>query len=233
MIRTLLVDDEPRAIRTLELLLEKNIPEVQIIGTANNIEEALSKILKDRPDLIFLDINMPKGTGLELLERIKNLNAKVILTTAYQEYAIEALRLSALDYLLKPVGKEELKNAINRYFEQTVTSKVRGGSETNRIAINTTDRIHILELDQIYYIQSDKNYSIFHTNEGPVISSKSLGHYELVLPDHFFRIHRSYMVNLNKIKQLKKGKSYQVVLENGMTLEVSKSKKEELLDRLG
>ncbi|MEP1032313.1 LytTR family DNA-binding domain-containing protein [Ekhidna sp.] len=229
IIKTLLVDDEPRAIKTLKLLLEKHVPEVNVIGIANNIQQAFTIIRDDKPELVFLDVNMPNGTGLELIERIKSLSVKVILTTAYQEHAIEALRLSVLDYLLKPIDKSELKRAINRYFELTYAEQPV--LEAQKITINTADGMHIMELNKIHYIQSDKNYSVFHTEEGTLVSSKSLGYYEQLLHGSFLRIHRSYIVNLNQIKHLKKGKIFQAVLSNGDILEVSKSKKDELMEK--
>lgn len=230
-IKALLVDDEPPALKALELLLEKHVLEVDVIGKEENIQDAFSFIVKRKPDLVFLDISMPTGSGLELLERIKAYNVKVIFTTAYEEHAIEALRLSALDYLLKPIDKTELKSAINRFFELKFHPQPKV-EEDKKITISTLEGMIILNFQDIYYIHSDKNYSIFQTKTESFLSSKSLGYYEQILQKSFLRIHRSHIVNIDQIMQVKKGKTCHVILNNGIALEVSKTKKEELIDKL-
>ncbi|WP_420319191.1 LytR/AlgR family response regulator transcription factor [Ekhidna sp.] len=240
MIRSLIVDDEPRAVRALEITLERHCPEIELVGIANNIEEAFQLIVAQNPDLIFLDINMPKGTGLDLLERIKDTeSAKVIFTTAHEEYAIKAFRLSAIDYLLKPVGKEELIIAINR-FKETSTGKERmellsellEKKNPQRMAISTLDGFHIIDLDKLLYLSSEKNYSNFHTTEGIVLASKSIGEFEKYMdPDRFIRVHRSYIVNIDKVRSYDKKKGV-LILHNQQTIEVSRNRKEVLLQKL-
>ncbi|SNS76099.1 two component transcriptional regulator, LytTR family [Ekhidna lutea] len=235
MIKALLVDDEPRALKTLQLTLEKHCPEVEILGTANNIVNAFKIIIEKSIDLIFLDISMPNGSGLDLQEKIKEMDVKVIFTTAHKEHAISALRLDAIDYLLKPIDKSELKNAINRYFNLKQTHKsTKADKAQSRLTIHTQEGVNIIDLSDILYVESDKNYSIFHlANNDCQIASKPLGTYEDQLKKlGFFRIHRSCIVNLNQISKIKRGKSCLAVLKNNVELEISKSKKDQLLEAL-
>lgn len=242
MITSLIVDDEPRAIKALKILLEKYCPEVELIGTASNINEAYEQITTKKPSLVFLDINMPNGTGLELVERIKDTEStKVIFTTAYQEYAIKALRLSAIDYLLKPVDKNELISSVSRFKKQTsqssqnqfsLLSELLEKQNSQRIAVNTLEGVHIINLDDVYFLSSEKNYSTFHFKDSCVLTSKSLGEYEKLLFEYqFFRAHRSFIVNLKKVREYNK-KKMGIILDNGHFIEVSRNKKDLLIEKL-
>lgn len=236
MISAVLVDDEPLAIKTLRLLLEKHCPEISIVGECNNITDAYSMILEKRPKLIFLDINMPNGTGLELLERFQDVDLEVIFTTAHQEHAIHALRLSALDYILKPISSEDLKNAVQRFMKKKWSSdyhllaQILQEKTLTRFAVPAVDGIRIINTKEILYLSADKNYTTVHLPDEDIISSKPLGDYEKLLRDHgFFRIHRSFIINLRRLLKFKKGKEAQVVLDNGMELDVSRNRKDELI----
>ncbi|MEO9869195.1 LytR/AlgR family response regulator transcription factor [Ekhidna sp.] len=232
MIKTIIVDDEPSAIKVLKLMIGQHCPELQIVATSDNISDAYQQIISLNPNLIFLDINMPKGNGLELLERIQHQSLKTVLTTAYQQFAIEALRLSALDYLLKPIGKEELRSAVDRYnSKDESTSKVVGNFDNHnpRISIKTVDGLTILNLQDIQFIESFRNYSIFHNGVEEIVSSKSLGEYETFLEGlGFVRIHRSTIVQVSQIKKLRRGKNWSVKLISNRELEVSRKNQEEL-----
>ncbi len=236
MIKALLVDDEPKALKALRLLIKKHCPEIEIIAEADNITDAYKQIVELNPELVFLDISMPGGSGLELLERIQGFNVEVIFTTAYQEYAIKALRLSALDYLLKPISHDELKKAVSRFLNQKIkydyslVSEILNSEKLRRIAIHTQGGVQILNLSDIMYLKSDKNYSVFYLPEQNVVASRALGEFEKLLHGHgFIRIHRSTLININHIREYKKGKEPKVLLVDGTELEVSRSRKEELL----
>ncbi|WP_370087613.1 LytR/AlgR family response regulator transcription factor [Ekhidna sp.] len=240
MIKGLIVDDEPRAIKGLQILIEQYCPEITLIGSANNINEAYKIIVQKEPDLIFLDINMPNGSGIDLLKRLnKTSQAKVIFTTAYDEFAITALRLSALDYLLKPVDKAELISAIEKYKELAKTderlnilSELIENKVSDRFSINTVDGIYILKYADVNFLSSEKNYTKFHLADSTMIASKPLGEYEKLLSDkNFVRLHRSYLVNMDKIVEYDK-KQGSVVLENGVSVEVSRNKKDYLIEKL-
>ncbi|MEO9484838.1 MAG: LytTR family DNA-binding domain-containing protein [Ekhidna sp.] len=242
MIKSLIVDDEPRAIKALEILLEKNCPEVRIIGTASNVDDAYRQIVLEKPALVFLDINMPNGTGLDLIERIKDTeSAKVIFTTAHDEFAIKAFRLSAIDYLLKPIDKVELIDSINRFKkhvsksaneELTVLSQLLDKQNGKRIAINTVDGVHVINLEDVLYLSSEKNYTTFHFQGSSILTSKPLGDYEKTLSEYqFIRVHRSYIVNLKKVKEFHR-KRMEIVLDNECCIEVSRNRKELLMENL-
>ena len=241
MIRTVLIDDEPGAIESLEALLEKHCPEVEIVGQANNIHEGYEVITSNLPDLVFLDINMPKGSGLELVDRIKHLNVKVIFTTAHQEYAIKAVRLSAVDYLLKPISFLELLEAVDRYNRHTqkqnystnyglLKDLMDKSKKLERIAVVDLQGVQVIETSNISHIEASKNYSIFHLLEGEdVVASKSMGEYEKLLDgSDFLRVSRSIIVNVSFIKRYLK-KEGSVVLKDGQEVLVSNSRKDELL----
>ncbi len=242
MITSLIVDDEPRAIKALEILLERHCPEITVLGKASNINEAYEEIVKKKPDLVFLDINMPNGSGLDLLKRISDTEqTKVIFTTAYDEHAIQAFRLSAIDYVLKPVDKDELIQAINRYKvqsnhsahgEYTLLSQILDKQNERRIAVNTTDGVHVINLEEVFYLSSEKNYTTFHFHDSAIVASKPLGDYEKLLAEfQFVRVHRSYLINLKKIREYNK-KRMGVVLENDEFIEVSRNRKDFLMNNL-
>lgn len=240
MIRALLVDDETRAIRALEITLERHCPEIEVIGVASNIEEAYQLIVRLKPELVFLDVNMPRGTGLDLLERIKDTETtRVIFTTAHEEYAIKAFRLSAIDYLLKPIDKEELITAINRFKESTsgierieVLTELLERRNPQRIAISTLDGFHIIDLDKLLYLSSEKNYTNFQMSDKAILASKSIGEFEKWLDqERFIRVHRSYIVNIDKVREYDKKKGV-LILQNDQSIEVSRNKKEALLHKL-
>ncbi len=240
MIKALLVDDEPQAIKSLKILLEKYCPEVNVLGEAENITEAYQLIQKENPNLVFLDINMPGGTGIELLEQLDGLDLEVIFTTAHHEFAVKALRLSALDYLLKPIDSSELRKAVSRYTmknwrmnDYSIVKEVLAGDKPKKIAINALERIHIINVEDILYLKSDKNYTSFFLSSEEIIASKPLGEFEELLRDYgFIRSHRSTIINIERVKEFKKGRDPYVLLDNGAQLEVSRTRKDELLSKL-
>ena len=241
MITSIIVDDELRAIKALQITLEKHCSEVSVIGIAKNVNEAKELIIKLRPELIFLDINLPGRTGLDLLRDMQDLSSKIIFITAYEEYLVDALRLSAFDYLLKPVDKTELKEAIERLKSHMIKkhksqieilSSFLNDESPKRIAINTIDELEIVNIDDIVYLSSDKNYTKFHLAHSEIIASKPLGTYdEMLISSSFYRVHRSFVVNLNQVKSFKK-RDLLLIMSNGDEVDVSKRKKEELLLKL-
>ncbi len=241
MIKVVLIDDEPGAIKSLTALINKHCPELEIAGTANNIHDGYQLIRNENPALIFLDINMPNGTGLDLVEQLQGHPVAVIFTTAHQEYAIKAIRLSAVDYLLKPINYRELKEAIEHFKEaqsqapsiQLLKELIAKPNKLERIAIPNLDGIQIVDTKDIYCIMADSNYSIFQMKDDQkVIASKPIGDYEKLLDTFdFLRIHRSYIVNLNEVKKYSK-RSGTIVLSNGLEIDVARTKKQELMTKL-
>lgn len=242
-INALIVDDEPKCIQALTALLKAH-DDISILGSARDMKTALPLIEKHRNsiDILFLDIQMPHGNGFTLLQHIDNIPFKVIFTTAYDQYAIQAIRFSALDYLLKPIDDVELALALDRFRTSSSGSETYNAIETFRtalikkdvfekLAIPTSKDIMLFHLDHILYMESDNNYTTVCLHDGrKIVSSRNIGYYEELLESKpFMRIHNSYIVNTKKIVRFTKGKSPCVELENGQIIDVAASKKEKLL----
>ena len=203
--KAILVDDENGSRESLAKLIEKNCPQVQIAAKVNSIQTGLTAIQQHEPDLVFLDIEMPNGSGFDLLEKIKDIDFDVIFITAYDQYAIRAIKFSAVDYLLKPVDPEELVQAVKRVEEKRVSKKtqndkyqvllsnMKGESKLKKVAIPDGDGLVFVSLSDIIRCDSDGNYTYFILSSGKkVVSSRTLGEYEEMFEgENFFRIHRS------------------------------------------
>lgn len=245
----IIVDDEPKCVQTLSLLLNQYYDDIEILDSAHSMSAALEIIEKHKGQIhiLFLDIQMPGGDGFAILQRIPDINFKIIFTTAHDQYAIKAIRFSALDYLLKPIDNKELKLALDRFrsfmpaagvpehnpineFKRTLQQK----NIFNKLAIPTLTEIKFVELDKVLYLESDNNYTTIHIErKQQLISSKSIGYYEeLLVSSHFFRVHNSYLVNLKRISAYIKGRGGHLVLDDGEQIEVSVRKRDELLKML-
>ena len=249
MIRTLIIDDEESAINVLTMLLKKVAKDdIEIIATTQSSVKGKDLILNKQPDLVFLDIEMPSMTGLELVRSLPQLNFQVVFVTAYDAYAVEAFDLSAIDYLLKPVGADKLERVIRKVkhnMEQNTTSfadrfkqleriiKFQSGNE-KKIAIGMTDRIIFISISDIIYCEAKGNYTSIVMRDGPkYVASKTLGDFESQLVEHkFFRIHHSYLINLNRIKEFQRYEGGYVVMENNARLDVSQRKRKDFLDAI-
>ena len=241
-IKCLIVDDEQDACTALESLLTKYVGGIEVVGVANSVDEAVEQITRHQPDLVMLDIEMPNGNGFTLFDRIKEINFEVIFATAYDQYAIKAIKYSAMDYLLKPFDLRELKQAIAKV-DQRMARKInnnrielllenlRSPGTNEKIALANHDGFVYVNLNQIVRITADGNYSDIYMADGiKHVVSKALGEIEDLFPKrNFFRIHRSYLVNTNYIKRYIKSEGQQVVMEDGSILDVSHRKKEEFL----
>lgn len=236
MIKALIIDDERRAISLLKVTMERSFPNEFLIETAQGGEEGLVKLHEFKPDLLFLDIEMPIMTGFDFLAANPNVECKVIFTTAYDQYAIRAIRYNALDYLLKPINPQELREAVDRYREQggkrEVYTKQLQNFIHNRektLAITTYDGVVFLEIDKIIRCEADLNYTKFILLGGKsFISSKTLKEYEDLLCAHnnFLRVHRSHLVNLDFVLKFK-NEGY-LLLKDNSSVPVSRRKKDEV-----
>jgi two-component system LytT family response regulator len=243
MLRTLLIDDEVKARENLSMLLKKYCKDdIELIGESENVEHAYNDILTLKPDLIFLDIEMGKGTGFDVLSKFDHYPFKVIFVTAYDQYAIKAIKFSALDYLLKPVTITELTEAVNKAKKAVIDNKDahfqalfevirKPRQKTNRIAIPVQDGYKLLPVDQIMFCQAQKEYTFINQVNGEVIcSSLNLGEYEDLLGDYdFFRVHHSYMINRQYIQRYVRGDGGEVIIHNNHHIPVSRRKKDEFL----
>lgn len=246
-LRTILVDDEPRGINSLEKLLQMNCPEVSVIATCSNVDLAIEKIKTLHPDLVFLDVAMPVKNGFDLLKELKEFQFEVIFVTAHNQFMVEAFHFSAIDYLLKPVDDELLTKAVNRVqkriadktgninFETFIHNVQQKHSPQNmKLCLPSLKGFQVVELNDILYAESSGNYTnLFFVNQHTVCTSKPIHEYEELLEDvGFVRIHKSCIVNLFHVKEYIRGEGGSVVLSNGHETEVSRRKKELFIGKM-
>jgi two-component system LytT family response regulator len=247
MLTAFIVDDEDSGVESLRLLLNKYCQQVKVLDVANSVSEAEEKLAKISPDIVFLDIAMPFANGFELLKRVKNKSFSVIFTTAYNEYALKAIKHNALDYLLKPVDPEELVVAVKKCEEQKshtggpsmekIENLMQALTQTQKVQklpVPTLEEIMYVDIDNVVRMEADSNYTnIFLADKQKITSSKTLKEFEtMLMGQRFFRVHKTHIVNLNYVKKYIKGEGGYVVMADGKSLEVSRLKKSELLSLL-
>ncbi len=244
MLEAVIVDDEVKALQSLSWELTNLSDEVNIIASFTDAHEALAYLERHTPDCLFLDIEMPAMDGFQFIKTLKNKNFPVVITTAYNQYALQALKNEAIDYLLKPIDSDDLEltltkikkfNAKNFTAEklEKILLNFNEQSPGKKITINTDGKLLFLNSDDILYAESDGNYSTIFLSDGQkILLTKKLKEVNNLLPDRsFFRIHNSYIINLNKIKEFLKTDGY-VVLESNHKIPVSRQKKSDFLDML-
>lgn len=240
----LIVDDEQKARETIKEVLKLYCPQVTGINEADSVKGALSAIQKHRPDLILLDIRLNDGNGFDVLEQINANTIFTIFITAYNEYAIKAFRVAALDYLLKPIDPDEFALSIERAHSKINALKsyervdafiqnIKAG-ELKKITLKTNERIHIVNINDIVYCEADKNYTTFYlTEHKKILVSKPIGEYEELLSGTgFLRIHQSFLINLSNITSYEKGDGGFVITIENHKVPVSTRKKEQLMQFL-
>lgn len=241
--RTVIVDDEQNSVNALQKLLEIYCPELEVIQTFNDPRLALEYILKETPDIIFLDIQMPFITGIEMVKCIPVENCQVIFTTAFDQYAIDAIKLSALDYLLKPIDIDDLKKSVAKLksnnSQENEIQKLEhfldayNKPQKKKLVVQLQNKTLFLDITDIVYLEADSNYTtIFMKNGQSHLTSKTVKFFQEKLTNHnFFRLHQSYLINANYIGEYDKSES-NIILTNGKSIPVSKNKKDGLLDIL-
>lgn len=244
MIKAVIIDDEPKAIQGLSWELSNFDDELEVIATFTEPEKAIPYLKSTKIDCLFLDIEMPTMDGFQFLEKLETKDFAVVITTAYNEYAITALKKEAIDYLLKPIDTDDLRETIKKIKKhnakgfnadkfEDILLKFNNKLHHKKITINTDGKLVFLEPKDIYYVESDGNYSTLHLSKNKkIVVTKKLKEINELLPnDHFFRIHNSYIINLDKIKEFLKSDGY-VILESGAKVPVSRQRKSEFLEKL-
>jgi two-component system LytT family response regulator len=244
MIKTIIIDDEYNASAFLEKMLHRYFPnKFYVCGLCESIDEAKIAIETSQPDLVFLDIQMPNKNGFELFKEIKEINFEVIFTTAHSEYAIEAIKRSALDYILKPINYIDLLGAVTRYenkskkesqqkqFNVLLENIDTGDVAHKKMAISTDTGIEFVKYNSIIFLEAQNNYTKINLIDGTsIIASKTLKYFEELLPSElFFRIHKTYLVNMNFVKRFFKIDDFLVELTTGAKLPISLRKKNDFI----
>ena len=242
LLKAILVDDEPSSLQNLQQKLLEFCPGIKVVATPQKPEEAIFLIRHHKPDVIFLDIEMPRMNGFRVLEELQDIDAEIIFTTAYNHYAIDAIRISAFDYLVKPISVEDLQNAVNRLMvqhrrqTQEKLDILRKSLQENRsqedwIAIPAGDGMEFINIKNIIRIESSSNYSkLYLLNGQTLLVTRLLKDFEeMLLPYRFYRVHHSHVINLSYIKRYVRGEGGQVVMQNGDVIDVARRKKDEFL----
>lgn len=242
--KVVIIEDESRTCSLLKKMMEDIDLSIEVVGTAHSVEEGIRVIQETTPQIILLDIQMPGGSGFDILNSFEQYDFEVIFVTAHEEYALKAIKVSAIDYILKPVNKEELATALQnaiQAFSQKFDFKKRYQTlldtlqeKQRKIVVKTKKSMFIVDQDDIVHCQSDRNYTFFYLSDGrKILTSKSLKEYEpiLTLPD-FIRCHRSYIVNLKYIDRYEHKDGGTIIMKDNTEIPLSRSSKEAFLDIL-
>jgi two-component system LytT family response regulator len=245
MYRTVIVDDERADREILAKMLMDCCPEVEVLAKCSTLKDAQRAIYKSKPDLIFLDIEMPESTGFDLLMQLKEINFEIIFTTYYKQYARKAVRFGGLNFLLKPIESTDLTEAVRRAGHKiaryqhrekmdSLLTNIKYLNVEKKIALATLRGLEFVTIGNIIRCESDNAYTIFHMiDKSKIVVSKSLGEFEELLADyHFLRIHQSHLVNLRYVKNYSKGNGGTITMEDNSIVDVSRRRKEQLIRRL-
>jgi two-component system LytT family response regulator len=246
MIKAIIIDDEIHSRKILEMLLKEYCPDVQLLEQCKDAQTGLEAIRKFNPDLVFLDIEMPHMNGFEMLEQISTISFAVIFITGYDQYAIRAFRFNAIDYLLKPVEPKELIAAVHKIQTQTrkpeaeqlqlILKQIQGKEHPiNKLAVPTLDGLELIPADELMWCDANDNYThLYFKNKNRITTCRTLKEVEEQLQDFklFIRIHHSHIVNMNEVIKYVRGEGGYVILSDGTSVNVSRSRKEILLKAL-
>jgi two-component system, LytTR family, response regulator len=241
----LLVDDEKRSRDLMRIILNENCADVEVIGEADGVKAAIEKIDAVSPQLVFLDIEMGEQNGFQLLEHYTNPNFKVVFATAYDDYALKAFECSAIDYILKPYNIEQVKKAVDKAKAQlgstgkenieALKMNLATPNHLSRLALPIADGFLFVEPSEIVYFEAESSYTRIHLHNGQkVLVSRGLKDFvEIVDLPYFYKPHRSYYINLNRVRQYNKSDGGEIIMDNGATVYAARDKKEEFLQAIG
>jgi len=244
MIKAIIIEDEKMSRETLRRMLEKYCPTVTVLAEADGYRKGLEEIRKQQPDVIFLDIQMPDGSGFRLLEELEEIDFEVIFTTAFDQFAIKAIKYSALDYLLKPIIPQDLIDAVNKVEKKISDSRTRKNLDkllanvksqedfSRKIVLSTSEMIHVIHVDDIIRCESDNYYTNFHFTDGRrLLVSKTLKENEELLSRYnFIRPHKSHLVNTKYILNFIRQEGGYILMSDGSKVPVSRRKKDKILE---
>lgn len=245
IINCILVDDERNSRELLKQMISENAPNFRVIDEAENVKQAIARIADRKPQLVLLDIEMTDGNGFDVLSVFPNPSFKVIFITGYDQFAIKAFKYAAIDYILKPVSEQELMAALQRAADVTepnweqinfLKSQMKDGTTLNakQLIISQNTGFSFLQFDEIRLVEGSGNYVYFHTTDGnKKLVTHNIGYFEELLPENlFFRVHKSYIVNLSKVKKYESGRGGALILDNGEKIDVAQRRKSTLLSYL-
>ncbi|NMH27840.1 LytR/AlgR family response regulator transcription factor [Flavobacterium silvaticum] len=236
-----IVDDEQESINALRIKLERYCKNITIVGSTTNAEEVPGLLNSLEVDLLFTDVEMPGMDGFQLLNLLKHKDFDVIMVTAFSQYAIKAIKANAVDYLLKPVDITELKEAVDKVSERRSrpessnhVASVENVNQQRKITLTSAKDIYYVPIEDILYIHGENNYSTFHlADQQKIVVSKTLKEYESTLPEQdFFRIHKSFLININHLHKINKGIELQAVMKDGKHIEVSTRRKTDFIKKM-
>ncbi len=246
MIKTVIIEDEQKSREMLAGIIQKNCPQLNIVGLAKNVTEGVEVIKKENPELVFLDISMPDGSGFDLLEKVQGHKFELIFATASDQHAIRAIKYSACDYLLKPIDIEELKNAVEKVSQKKNASPnmenlnfliqqlKKSDDSFQKITLPTGNAYEIVNIKDIIRCEADGSYTTFFlTDKRKLMISAGLKHYEELLPEsEFIRVHHHHLINMNHVVRFLKEDGGYAVMSDGTKIEISRRKKDAFMDKL-
>jgi len=244
MIKAVIIDDETASREALDALLREFVEEVQVLGQAGTPSEGLDLVRKLKPDVLFLAVELDGESGFDLLEQLPDDGPEVVFTTGYEQYATRAFRSDAADYLLKPVDLTQLREAVRKVAEKRKSAGAEERYEVlirnwrsqgdEQIALSSSEGFIFVKLRDLIYCKGDGAYTYFFMNENEKVTvSKNIGEFEgLLVSRGFFRVHKSYLINLNEMRRYVRGEGGYVVMSNGHTVDVSKRRKEAFMATL-
>ncbi|PKA83907.1 LytTR family two component transcriptional regulator [Ulvibacter sp. MAR_2010_11] len=245
-LKAIIVDDENHSRETLKNLLTEFCPDVEVLVAVSSVEEAITSISGLKPDVVFLDIELQTGTGFDILDRLENIDFQVVFTTAFEQYAIKAVKFSSLDYLLKPIDLEELQKAVekakkakdkdsyNQQLETLIFNLKQQQPHLNKICLSTSEGFEFLNVDDILYCKAEGSYTTFKLkNNVSHLVSKHLKEYENLLTDQsFMRVHNGYLINLKEVKKYIKSDGGYILMNNDDTVSISRNKKDDFFEAM-
>jgi two-component system LytT family response regulator len=246
MLSAIIIDDEPNAVNLLALRLSQHCPHIEVVATSTDSIEGIAAIKKYRPEILFLDIEMPQMNGFQVLEEVKDIPFALVFVTAYDRFALKAFKYSALDYLLKPIDTQELIVAVQKIEKQQQTRPQQiqhlhqqlnsiGKTLPERIALPYQNGVAFVAVQDVLYCEADDRYTRFYLADGQhYLVTKVLRDVQELLEERdFMRVHRQYLINLNRIKKFVKGEGSYIIMDNEQSIPVSRGQKDRLMERFG